>query len=96
MGNDVVVAVDVEHAAVGTGPDYILPRQVRDDLWRPDGFQEVASEPPTWSPFTIFMRSLIGPVRPAHVGKSASIRQDAVFAAVTVKIKRSSSDEHIA
>ena len=47
VANDIIVAFDVEHAAVGTRPDHILPRQSRDDLWRPDGFKEARSEPPT-------------------------------------------------
>src|SRR5262249_24179766 len=79
MANDVVVAVDVEHSTVGTGPRHILPRQIRDDLWRPDGFQEVGSEPPTLvaiqDRYAITHRFRQAPPR----WKVIAIRQDAGF-----------------
>ena len=47
VANDIIVAIDFEHAAVSTCPDHILPRQSCDDLWRPYGFKEARSESPT-------------------------------------------------
>jgi hypothetical protein len=46
VADDIIVAIDVEHAAIGPCPYDILPRQSRDDLWRPDGFKKARSEPP--------------------------------------------------
>jgi hypothetical protein len=43
VANDIIVAIDTEHAAVSARPDHIPPRQRCDDLWRPDGSKKARS-----------------------------------------------------
>src|SRR5215468_4203453 len=72
VANDVIVGIHVEHAAVGTRPDNILPRQRRDDLWRPDGFKEARSEPQT-------LIAIHDPDAIAHLFDQAHLREVTVI-----------------